>query len=425
MIRLALLLIPLLLSARAAADPVTLHVDAVHGSDAGDGSEGAPLATIGAALALAASGDSIAVAAGSYAETVTMKDGVDLASSGAELSGMVHCAGAALRGFVITAGIDCGAPAQIERNVIHARVEVAETSGVAVSGNVFLALGDGAAGSSSTDGAVHVVSASDVRITDNTFFDSFGVQLAADAAALIANNALVHGLRGVELAMGATAEIRNNDVYDNHFGIIGFASDYVGLDNQTGVAGNVSVAPSFVDPDGGDFRLRLVSPLIDVGSNPDVSLAADLDGSTRIVDGDGDSNAVVDIGAEEFDPAEVLPLDVVLDVIPGKFPNQIALKKLSSPSATKKKVEVAILSNLVFPAPEDVDVGTLRLGSQPPLKCRAKDGNRDKVADLICSFPLSSIELGSWPIETPPACVRGQTLLGRKLLGCDEVEIRP
>ncbi len=53
------------------------------------------------------------------------------------------------------------------------------------------------------------------------------------------------------------------------------------------------------------------------------------------------------------------------------------------------------------------------------------DEDRDDRRDLVCSFPLRGISLGAWPIQVPPACVRGATLAGRKLLGCDEVEIVP
>ncbi len=412
--RLALLLATVLLPAAVAADPVTIHVDVVNGSDAGDGSEGDPLATIGAALDLAMAGDDIAVATGVYAETVVMKDDVDLAGTGAELHGVVHCANAQLVGFVLTDVVDCRASGRIERNLIRSRVEVAETSGVDVTGNLFL-----------TNGAVHVATATDVRITGNTFFGSLGVDLAADAEATIANNVLFHGLRGVELADGALAQVRHNDVFDNQLGIIGFPSDYVGLPNQTGINGNVSIEPFFVDSEEGDFRLRAESSLLDAGANPDVSAAADFDGGARILDGNGDVESVVDIGASEFDPNEELPLDVEIDVLPRKHPNEIALKKLVSPKASKHKLDVAILSDGPFKAPVEVDATTLRLGSKTALRCRAKDGDRDHVTDLICSFPLDSVELGSWPIDVPPACVRGELLGGRKLLGCDEVEILP
>jgi hypothetical protein len=387
---------------------VTLHVDAVHGSDAGDGSPGSPFATIGAALGLATSGDTIAVAAGVYDEPVAMKDDVDLAGSGAELRGLVQCANAQLVGFVIGGMIDCRAGGRIERNLIRGHVELAETTGVDLAGNLFV-----------TDAAVHVSAASDVRITSNTFFGSAGIQLAADAQATLANNVLVHGTRGIELADGAVAAIRNNDVFDNQLGIIGFPSDYVGLPNQTGMNGNVAIEPFFVDPDEGDFRLREVSSLLEAGANPDVSLSEDFDGGIRILDG------VVDMGAQEFDPEEVLPLEVGVDVLPRKHPNEISLKKLTNPNAAKRKLDVAIFSKGGFSAPDEIDPATVRLGPESAFRCKAKDGDRDHVIDLVCSFPLTGVSLGSWPIEVPPACVRGSLLGGRKLLGCDEVEIKP
>ena len=70
--------------------------------------------------------------------------------------------------------------------------------------------------------------------------------------------------------------------------------------------------PGFVDYENGDVHLLETSPLIDVGYNfvdIDPALAGiqflpefDLDGQPRIVDGDGNGVATVDIGAYEYSP---------------------------------------------------------------------------------------------------------------------------
>lgn len=56
----------------------------------------------------------------------------------------------------------------------------------------------------------------------------------------------------------------------------------------------------FRDFDAGDYRPAWNSPLIDTGATANPSSAVDAEGSARIVDGDGDSTATVDIGAYEY-----------------------------------------------------------------------------------------------------------------------------
>ena len=73
--------------------------------------------------------------------------------------------------------------------------------------------------------------------------------------------------------------------------------------------GNINANPQFVEPVdpsnaptvSGDLHLKDGSPAIDTGSNDLVpsDVNKDLDGNDRIVDGDGDGNAVVDMGAYE------------------------------------------------------------------------------------------------------------------------------
>ena len=62
--------------------------------------------------------------------------------------------------------------------------------------------------------------------------------------------------------------------------------------------------PQFVNAAGGDYHLKDTSPCIDAGDNSLVpgSPNRDPDGNKRIVDGDNDGTATVDIGAYEYQP---------------------------------------------------------------------------------------------------------------------------
>ncbi|RKY13558.1 MAG: hypothetical protein DRP63_09460 [Planctomycetota bacterium] len=83
--------------------------------------------------------------------------------------------------------------------------------------------------------------------------------------------------------------------------------DNTGYGGQTGnITENncIHVDPQFVDVLTGDYHLKDTSPCIDAGDNSLVpsSVTTDLDGRKRIVDGDNDGSATVDIGAYEYQP---------------------------------------------------------------------------------------------------------------------------
>ena len=86
--------------------------------------------------------------------------------------------------------------------------------------------------------------------------------------------------------------------------------------------GNIDADPLFVNPNGTDgiigteddnLRLLEGSPCIDAGDNSVVDAnIPDLDGNLKILDGDGDGEAIVDMGAYEFIP----PIEADVHIIP-------------------------------------------------------------------------------------------------------------
>ncbi|MEW6426504.1 MAG: PKD domain-containing protein [Thermodesulfobacteriota bacterium] len=128
---------------------------------------------------------------------------------------------------------------------------------------------------------------------------------AGPVTATLRHDTIVDNLgAGVQADAGAQLSVINTIVWGNGQALIGVPEAAVSFsDVESGVTagtnGNLAVDPLFVEPLAGDFRLAARSPLIDAGANPD-SDAVDLDGLARISDGNGDTNAVTDMGAYEL-----------------------------------------------------------------------------------------------------------------------------
>jgi predicted outer membrane repeat protein len=63
---------------------------------------------------------------------------------------------------------------------------------------------------------------------------------------------------------------------------------------------NLNTDPLFVDAGAGDFHLQSVSPCLDAGSDVGITLPdRDFEGDSRVLDGNGDGDWIVDIGVDE------------------------------------------------------------------------------------------------------------------------------
>jgi len=92
--------------------------------------------------------------------------------------------------------------------------------------------------------------------------------------------------------------------------------------------GNIRQDSLLVNPSGGDFSLSFDSPCLDTGSNADVvAIPKDYEDAPRVVDGDGNGSAIVDMGACELQTSSV-------HLIRGEIMRGVAYDSPSDTSAT-------------------------------------------------------------------------------------------
>jgi hypothetical protein len=204
-----------------------------------------------------------------------------------------------------------------------AGIELAEVTQAAIVNNVVWSLrgGDGqeippiSPWGRRRGGHAYALSVSDTtaRVQNNTFYQtvagigdeiivdgsvfrgedgrSAGLYLASGADVLAINNAVITHSIGIWSTSSYAPILGYNDLWDNIL-------DYNGV---LPGAGDLHVAPAFIDPENGDFHLWPFSPLVDAGTNLFL-LEGDFEGDPRPLDGDGDSVSRADIAADEYLP---------------------------------------------------------------------------------------------------------------------------
>jgi hypothetical protein len=168
-------------------------------------------------------------------------------------------------------------------------------------------------------------------LVNNTFLDNRaarGTAISGHGDFLAVNNVISGPPTGAAVHCEGSLSGRYfyNDIYN------GTSKPSLFCPDVRGIVGNISVDPRLA----GDFSLRPGSPVIDAGHDDtlDPKLApADGNGGPRVVDGDGDLVAAVDMGAFEFPGGGWTPQAVV-------SPSAVDLGTVAIGSSTTRTVTV-------------------------------------------------------------------------------------
>jgi parallel beta-helix repeat protein len=421
----------MLLLASLAMPPVTqasdykvIYVD-VSNTGFEDGSSEHPYNTIQEGIDAASASDLVLVAPGVYHEHIVLKQGVVVRGAGAEVtiidgggSGKVVTGAdnSLLEGFTITggggfpwgAGVFCsGSSPTIANNIItgnETAVVTVYSSSPVITHNSIIRNLDG----------IYVNIGSSPIITNNLVAHHFGGLFIDHASSpIITNNTIVYNYSSFAILnyyFAGSPKITNNIIAYNTVGVgvvylarpvvsyclfWGNQLDYWGWGVNENVLmttdpendpiewyNNIHADPMFVDPASDDFRLRDTSPAIDSGSNQAPALPAeDLDGNPRVVDGDGDGLAVVDIGAFEHQVRLIrASIDIDPDTLNLKSRGRWVTCYIELPEGCDVR---------------EIDVSTVLLNDVVPAESKSAevgDHDRDGVPDLAVKFERLEVQ---------------------------------
>src|SRR5262245_20036948 len=134
---------------------------------------------------------------------------------------------------------------------------------------------------------------------DATFMGSGILADGARSGIQLTNNIIIAKPGQFALSCGNFVQEPPTIRFNNIFSVDGLA--YGGTcSDRTGMEGNISPDPEVIAPTQGDYHLQLFSPSIDTGDNTAPNLPdTDLDGDPRILEGDGNETATIDMGVDE------------------------------------------------------------------------------------------------------------------------------
>jgi len=173
------------------------------------------------------------------------------------------------------------------------------------------------------------------RLTSNTLagnYAAFGGNAYVIGWSLIENNIICNARSGGGILFEGPIQqgsVAYNNVFDNSWDnaegnyliMVDLETLTVELDDQTGLNGNISIDPVFVNPDANDYHLQASSPCKDAGDPCGIFdlTQQDIDGEPRVMD------YRVDIGADEY-PGNLRPIaDAGLDQTMSAIPSLVTL----------------------------------------------------------------------------------------------------
>ena len=147
------------------------------------------------------------------------------------------------------------------------------------------------------------LSESGAIVKSNWIYNNYdGVRCFNSSSAVVRNNTIVGSTRyGIWRMAGTAPPISNFILWDNDDDLHGCSATYSCIKDGDPGTGNISSDPKFVDLINDDYHLSSSSPCIDAGDPYGTYTGElDIDGESRVIDGDGDQIDVVDMGADEY-----------------------------------------------------------------------------------------------------------------------------
>ena len=339
-------------------------------------------------------GYTVKVGLGTYKDNIELKDGVQVLGAGAGVttidgggSGNVVTANnvdsaAKLDGFTITGGRNNGiynnnnSSPTISNNTISGNFMYGiynNNSSPTISNNIIT---DNVWGIYNND--------SSPTITNNSITGNDGGIYNNDSSPTITNNIITGSSWYGIYNNNSLPTIDYNDVWGNW-------TNYVPA--LSAGSNDISEDPLFVG--GGDYHLQPSSPAIDAGSNAAVPswLTTDFEGDPRIWDGDGDGDAVVDMGADEYYVPPTTVAEATIDIDPDTLNLKSKGKWITAYIELPEGYDVAqidiatVLLNGVVPAESDAKYGFVK-----DPESRIGDYDDDGIPDCMVKFDRSAVQ---------------------------------